>query len=96
MLSRHHRRVVDDFIEGVLNELDLGDMERNIMGMAIRREVETGLVPGLAAIQAVFHDADSATLGRCLPEWLDQVSSVIPLETEFLTDMGRCLDPAGV
>ena len=95
-LARHHRRVVDEFIESVLNELDLGDLERNLMGVVLRREVETGLVPGLAAVQAYFHAADAETLGKGLPEWLGQVSSVMPPESEFLAEMGRRLDPDGV
>ena len=65
------------------------------MGVVFRREVETGLVPGLTAIQAVFHAADAVTLGKALPDWLDGVSSVLPVESEFLAEMGRCLDPTG-
>ncbi len=96
MLARHHRRVVDEFIESVLDELDLGDLERNVVGVALRREVEAGLVPGLVAVQAVFHAADAATLGKSLPEWLDRVSSVMPAEALFMSEMGRRLDPDGV
>ena len=94
-LARHHRRVVDQFIESALDDLGLGGVERNVVGVALRREVETGLVPGLTAIQAVFHAADAATLGKSLPEWLDRVSSALPAESEFLAEMGRCLDPVG-
>ena len=54
ILACHHRRVVEEFIESVLDELDLGDLERNALGVAIRREVEVGLVPGIIAIQALF------------------------------------------
>ena len=92
ILALYHRRVVDEFIEGVLGELNLGDLERNVVGLAIRREVETGLVPGLAAIQAVFHAADADALNH-MPEWLDRASSVIPVDSAFLSEMGRCLDP---
>ena len=53
-LARHHQRVVGDFIEGLLDRMDLGDLERNVLGVALRREVETELVPGLAAVQALF------------------------------------------
>ena len=95
ILACHHQRLVDRFIESVLDELDLGDLERNVVGVALRREVETGLVPGLVAIQAVFHAADAATLSRGLPQWLDRVSSVLPAESEFVTEMGRRLDTAG-
>ena len=80
-LVRHHRRVVDEFIEGVLNKLDLGDLERNVLGVALRREVQMELVPGIAAIQAVFHAADAETLGKGLPEWLDRVTSVLSLDS---------------
>ena len=95
ILARHHWRLVDRFVESVLDELDLGDLERNIVGLALRREVETGLVPGVVAIQAVFHAADGATLGKILPEWLDCVSSTLPAEAQFLSEMGRRLDPHG-
>ena len=61
--------------------------------MALRREVETSLVPSLVAIQAVFHAADAGTLGKDLPGWLDRVSAVMPGDGEFLAEMGRCLDP---
>ena len=94
-LARHHRRVIADFIESVLDELDLGDLERNVVGVALRRELETELVPGIVAIQAVFHAADAATLARDLPKWLDRVSSVMPAESAFMTEMGRQLDPMG-
>ena len=94
ILARHHWIIVDRFIESVLDELDLGDLERNIVGLVLRREVETELVPGLVAIQAVFHAADGATLGKVLPEWLDCVSSTLPAEAQFLSEMGRRLDPS--
>ena len=86
---------MDEFIESVLDELDLKGVERNVVGLMLRQEVETGLVPGLTAIQAVFHAADAATLGKRLPEWLERVSSALPGESEFLTEMGRRLDPSG-
>ena len=66
-------RVVDGFIESVLDQINMTDLERNVVGLAIRREVETELVPGIVAIQAVFHAASAATLGKELPEWLEQV-----------------------
>ncbi len=95
MLARHHRVVVDRFIESVLDELDLGNLKRNALGVALRREIETELVPGLAAVQGVFHAADAETLGKGLPDWLDRVSSVLPAESEYLAEMGRRLDPGG-
>ena len=95
-LALHHRRLVDAFIEAVLEELDLGDLERNVVGVAIRREVEMELVPGIVAIQAVFHAADAETLGTALPRWLEGVTSVMPAESDFLVEMGRRLDPVGV
>ena len=95
ILARHHRRVVDLFIESVLDELDLGDLERNVMGLAIREEVETGLVPGLTAVLSLLLDADVETLGR-LPGWLECASAAMPAEVEFLAEMGRCLGPCGV
>ena len=94
LLAHFHHRVVDQFIESVLDQMDIDDLERNVLGVALRRELETGLVPGLTAIQAVFHAADAETLGK-LPEWLDRVSSVMPAESAFMTEMGRYLGPAG-
>ena len=94
ILACHHQALVDRFVESVLDELNLGDLERNVLGVALRREVETGLVPGLVVIQAVFHAADADVLDR-MPEWLDRVSSVIPGDSEFIAETGRRLDPSG-
>ena len=33
-------------------------------------------------------------LGRDLPEWLEQASSVMPENAEFFTEMGQRVDPA--
>ena len=96
ILARHHRQIVDRFIESVLDGMDLGDLERNVVGLAIRREIEAELAPGIVAIQAVFHAADAETLGTALPRWLEGVTSVMPAESDFLVEMGRRLDPAGV
>ena len=95
LLARHHWRAVDKFIEGLLDRMDLTDLERNVVGVAVRREVEEGLVPGLVAVQSLLHAANAETLGRELPEWLDRVSSVIPGDAGFLAEMGRQLDPHG-
>ena len=95
LLARHHRQIVDRFIESLLDGLDLGDLQRNVLGVAIRREVEMELLPGIVAIQALFHGADAVTLGRDLPEWLEQVSSAMPAESVFFTKMGQRVDPAG-
>ena len=94
LLARHHRRVVDHFIEDMLDAMDLDGVERNVLGVALRREVETVLVPGLTAVLALLLEADADALAR-LPEWLDRVSSVMPAESGFLTEMGRRVDPAG-
>ena len=95
MLACHHRRVVDEFIESVLEDLNLTDLERNVVGVAIRAEVEERLVPGLYAVAALLLDADAGVLGQCLPAWLDRVSSVMPGQSTFLSEMGRLLDPSG-
>ena len=65
------------------------------MGLVIRREIEE-LIPGLAAIQAVFQAAYSGTLGGELPEWLGRVSSMMPAEGVFLAEMSRQLEPVEV
>ena len=94
LLARHHRRALDQFMEAVLDGTGLDGVERNVLGMAFRREVETVLVPGLTAVLALLLDADASTLER-LPEWLDGVSALMPVESEFLTEMGRRVDPVG-
>ena len=86
ILARHHRQIVDRFIESVLDGMDLGDLERNVVGLALRREVEAELVPGIVAIQAVFHAVDAETLGTALPRWLEGVTSVMPAESDFLVE----------
>ena len=94
LLARHHRQAVGRFIESVLDGLDLGDLERNVLGVALRREVESVFVPELSAVMALLLEVDARALAR-LPEWLDRVTSVMPAESEFLTEMGRRVDPAG-
>ena len=95
-LASAHRRVVDDFIQAVLDEwaCDMGDVERNIVGVALRQEVETRLAPELLALHALLLGANAKMLGR-LPGWLDRVSTALPGDAEFLTEMGRVLDPPG-
>ncbi len=95
ILARQHERLINEFIESVLAEMDLGDLVRNVMGVALRREVETELVPCLVAIQAVYHAADARVLGQDLRAWLDRVSSVMTAESAFVTEMGWRLDPSG-
>ena len=94
-LACHHRRVVDECIRAVLDELacDMGDLERNIVGVALRQEVETRLAPELLAVYSLLLGVDAETLAR-LPEWLDRVQAPLPGDVEFLTKMGRWLDPA--
>ena len=95
-LASAHRRVVDDFIQAVLDEwaCDMGDVDRNIVGVALRQEVETRLAPELMALHALLLGADSDALGR-LPGWLDLVQNPMASDAEFLTEMGRWLDPVG-
>ena len=95
-LARNHRRVVDQFICAVVEEWagDMGQVERNVLGVALRGEIETRLVPGLLAVDALLLEANSETLGR-IPEWLDRVSTALPADAEFLKEMGRLLDPVG-
>ena len=52
-------------------------------------------MPGLTAILALLMEVDAHALGQGLPEWLDLISTVLPAEASFLTDMGRSVDPAG-
>ena len=96
-LASAHRRVVDESIRAVLDEVacDMGDLERNIVGIALRQEVETRLVPELLALHALLLGADAEMLG-----WLPGVvgpgvHTPLPADAEFLTEMGRVGGPAG-
>ena len=95
-LASAHSRVVDEFIESVLDEWagDMGDLARNVPGVALRQEVETRLVPGLLAVDALLLGAGGDTLAR-LTEWLDRVQTPLPAEAEFFAEMGQMLDPVG-
>ena len=96
LLARHHRRVVDEFIEAVVEEwaCDMGQVERNVLGVALRQEIETRLAPGLLALHALLMGADAGMLGR-LPEWLDRVQTPVTFDRDFFEDMARRLDPTG-
>ena len=94
LLACHHRRIVDGFIEDMLDGQDLDGVERNVMGLALRREVETVLVPGLSVVLALLLEADADALAR-LPDWLDRVQAILPADGAFLAEMGRRVDPAG-
>ena len=93
-LASAHRRVVGEFIEVVLDDLagDMGIVERNVLGVALRSEVETRLAPELLAIHALLLGTDRKTLGE-LPDWLELTSVSLPSETSFLNEMSRRLDP---
>ena len=95
-LARNHRRVVDESIRAVLDEVacDMGDLERNVLGVVIRQEIETRLVPALLAVDALLLGADAEMLAR-LPAWLDYVQAPMPADTGFLAEMVRLLDPVG-
>ena len=95
-LASRHREVVDEFIGAVLDEVacDMGDVERNVLGVTLRQEVETRLAPELLALHALLLGADAEMLGW-LPEWLDRVQNPLPADRVFFEEMGRLLDPTG-
>ena len=84
-----HRRVVGEFIEAVLGELVLGvdRVERSLLGVAFRREVDTWLAPDLLAVHALL------LLLTRLPEWLENTSVPLPSGAGFLNEVGWNLDP---
>ena len=96
-LARMHRSVVSEFIETVVEEWagNRSALERNLLGVALRSEVETRLAPGLMAVLALLMEADARALGQDLPQWLDLTSSALPADAAFLTKMGRSVDPVG-
>ena len=95
-LASAHRRMVAEFIEAVLGEwaCDMGDVERNVLGVAFRSHVETELAPELLALHALLLGAEAEMLGW-LPEWLDRVQTPLPGSRDFFEEMGRLLDPTG-
>ncbi len=60
----------------------------------LRQEIETRLVPGLLAVDAILLGADAETLAR-LPGWLDRVQNPVAWDTEFFAELGPRLDPYG-
>ena len=96
-LAGMHRSVIDEFIQSVVDQWawDPSVLEQNVLGKALRSELESRLVPGLTSVLALLLEADARELGSVLPEWLDLTSSVMPAESAFLTEMGRRVDPVG-
>ncbi len=74
---------------------DRSPLEQHLLGSLLRSELETRLVPGLLAVAALLMKADAQVMGKDFPEWLDQISTALPAESAFLTEMGRRVDPAG-
>ena len=95
-LARQHLCVVTEFICAVVEEWagDMGQVERNLFGVALRQEVETRLAPELLALHALLLGADAETLGR-IPEWLDAVQTPVTFDRDFFEEMARRLDPTG-
>ena len=89
-LASAHRRVVGDFIQAVLDEwaCDMGDVERNVLGVALRHEIETRLAPELLALHALLLGADSDALGR-LPGWLNTAQAPLTLDRDFFEEMAH-------
>ena len=85
---------MDEFIEVPLYDLtgDMADVERNVLGVALRQEVETRLASELLAIHALLLGADGETLAQ-LREWLEVTSVSLPSDARFLNEKGRRLDP---
>ena len=94
-LAGEHRRVVDRFIEDAADVLaeGLSVAERNELEVNIRFYVETQLVPGLLAVNALLLGVSPETMERDLPEWIERASTVLPAEAAFLTEAGRGVDP---
>ena len=94
-LAGEHRRVVDNFIEDAVGVLaqDMTLLERNELEVNLRFYVETQLVPGLLAVNALLLKASPEALQKDLPEWIERTSTVLPSEAAFLTEAGRMVDP---
>ncbi len=94
-LAGEHRRVVDHFIEDAVAVLARGMtlLQRNELEVNLRFFVETQLVPGLLAVNALLLKASPQALQKDLPEWIERTSTVLPSEAAFLTEAGRMVDP---
>ena len=94
-LAAEHRRVVDNFIQDAIDvlEKDLGMVERNELEVNLRFCVETQLVPGLLAVNALLLQASPKALQKDIPEWIERSSTALPSEAAFLTEAGRRVDP---
>ena len=94
-LVNEHRRVVDNFIEDATNVLSggLSVAERNELGVKLRFYVETQLVPGILAVNALHLEASAEMLNRNIPELIERASTVLPAEAAFLTEAGKMVDP---
>ena len=90
-LAGERRRVVDRFIEDAAAVLTEGwsVAERNQLGVNLRFCVETQLVPGLLAVNALLPGASPEALQRDLPEWIEHTATALPVEAAFLTGVGR-------
>ena len=93
-LAGEHRRVVDRFIEGAADVLaeGLSIAERNQHEINLRFQVETQLVPGLLAVNALLLGSSPGALEKDLPEWIERVSTLLPEEAAFLTEVGKTVD----
>ena len=94
-LAGEHRRVVERFIQDTADMLaeGLGVAERNELEVNLRFYIETQLVPGLLAVNALMLQASPEALEYDLPEWLERASTALPSEAAFLTRAGMMLDP---
>ena len=94
-LAGEHSMVVDNFIEDAVSVLaqDLTLLERNELEVKLRFYVETQLVPGLLAVNALLLEVSSEALENDLPEWIERTSTVLPSEAAFLTEADRMVDP---
>ena len=94
-LAGEHRRVVDNFIEDAVAVLARGMtlFQRNELEVNLRFFVETQMVPGLLAVNALLLKASPEELAKDLPDWIEQTSTVLPSEAAFLTEVGKMVDP---
>ena len=80
---------MDEFVAAVLDDVawDMRDLGRNILGVALRSEVEIRLVPGVLAVHALLLEANGETLAQ-LPPWLDRVHRQMGSDAQFFTEVG--------
>ena len=94
LMGDEHRRIVDNFIKEAIDVLaeNIAFLERNELEVNLRFYVETQLLPGLLAMNALLLQASPHALEKDLPDWIERAITAPPSEAAFLADAGKMID----